>query len=122
MSDAGSLAPIDEIYAERNAVALAFANLAVLYGWTVGYTADDPDWPVLFVETPHGQVSWHLKAGELPDDFPPYIGEWDGHTNEEKHRRLRAFVEHGNKPDKQAATHRTLEELRALRAMSDESA
>lgn len=97
VSEEGSLAPIEEIYAERNAAALAFANLAVLAGWNVGCLTDDPEWPVVLVDTPHGQVSWHVSAAELPDGFPPYPGEWDGHTTAEKNRRLHRFIHLGER-------------------------
>jgi hypothetical protein len=97
MSEKGSEEEIHVVYAERNAAALAFANAAALLGWPIGYGGDDPEWPVLFVETPHGQVSWHLKADELPTGFPPYGREWDGHDTTEKNRRLHRFIHLGER-------------------------
>jgi hypothetical protein len=84
----------DEIYAERNAVILAFAHMAELSGWEVGKAVDpsEPDWPVLLIDTPEGQVSWHFKADELPAAVPPYGGEWDGHDTPEKYARLARLV------------------------------
>lgn len=82
---------LDAAYAERNAVVLAFARMAVMWGWRVGVLRDDaePDWPVLVIDTHSGQVSWHFKADELPEgEFDPYPGEWDGHTTPEKYARL----------------------------------
>jgi hypothetical protein len=44
----------------------------------------------VYVDTPAGQLSWHIHE----DDFaafahlPAYAGEWDGHSTEEKYRRL----------------------------------
>lgn len=80
---------LDKIYAERNAVVVAFARLAERSGWTVGllHDAEEPDWPVLVIDTPGGQVSWHLKSDEARG-FGQYPGEWDGHTTEEKYARL----------------------------------
>jgi hypothetical protein len=56
----------------------------------------EPGWPVLYVETPEGQLSWHLSPGDLDlfDRVPRVnVGDpdepmWDGHTTEEKYERL----------------------------------
>jgi hypothetical protein len=84
----------DKAYAERNAVVLAFAHLGELMGWTVGKLSDpdEPDWPVLMIDTPAGQVSWHLTADEMPATMPKYPGEWDGHSTPEKYERLRRLA------------------------------
>ena len=85
---------LDEAYAERNAVVLAFAHMAELMGWDVGQLKDprEPDWPVLMIDTPAGQVSWHFQAVEMPATMPDYPGEWDGHTTKEKYERLSRLV------------------------------
>jgi hypothetical protein len=84
---------MDEVYAERNAVVLAFAHMAELQGWEVGKLVDpkEPDWPVLMIDTPAGQVSWHFKAEDMPTSMPDYPGAWDGHTTPEKYERLAAL-------------------------------
>jgi len=84
----------DDAYAERNAVVLAFAHMAELMGWTVGKLTDpsEPDWPILMIDTPAGQVSWHFKADEMPSAVPPYEGAWDGHTTPEKYGRLQKLT------------------------------
>lgn len=86
--------PLDEVYAERNAVVLAFAVLAARAGWKVGYVKDEaePGWPVLMIDTPEGQVSWHFWADDMPDHMPPYDGDWDGHDTREKYARLARCV------------------------------
>lgn len=43
----------------------------------------EPDWPVVFIELPTGQVTWHIEQHKQ---------EWDNHTTEEKHERVRAFL------------------------------
>jgi hypothetical protein len=89
------VATLDEVYAERNAVVLAFAAMAEEGGWPVAQIVDpaQPDWPVLLIATPYGQVSWHLKRSEMPDDIPPARGwGWDGHTTQEKYERLARLV------------------------------
>jgi hypothetical protein len=94
VAEAMSGGSLDAIYAERNAVILAFAAMAERHGWFVGVSADPnaEGWPVLLVDTDFGQVSWHLPAGEMPEAIPPYPGEWDGHTTPEKYARLKRVV------------------------------
>ena len=88
---------LDEVYAERNKVVLAFAALVKEQGWDVGLTVDpdSPDWPVLMIETDAGQVSWHFQAGELPSGLPLFAGKWDGHSTPEKYARLAELVRSG---------------------------
>jgi hypothetical protein len=83
---------VDQVYAERNFVVVAFARVAARLGWRVGVLEDpaEPDWPVLLVDTPKGQVSWHLTRKEADAaGFGRYDGAWDGHSTAEKYDRLR---------------------------------
>ncbi|RSN12827.1 hypothetical protein DMB42_11660 [Nonomuraea sp. WAC 01424] len=88
------------VYSER---ARLIAYLAVEYDSVIAYNdPNEPDWPVIYIDTPRGQLSWHLS----PDDlhlFPhvPVAGrhvpidrapQWDGHTTSEKYGRLAALV------------------------------
>jgi hypothetical protein len=85
----------NEAYFDRNQAVMAFARLAQKIGWTVGMAHDaaEPDWPVLFVDTPHGQMSWHLPANEIElSEWPAYPGQWDGHTVQEKRIRLAELI------------------------------
>jgi hypothetical protein len=87
------LDPIGAVYEERNCLALAFARMARAAGWVVGWVDDDDagrDWPVLMIDTPAGQVSWHLPRLWIADyeEFGRYPGEWDGHSTPEKYQRL----------------------------------
>lgn len=45
--------------------------------------AEQPEWPVAYIELPTGQVSWHM---------PQHGQAWDGHTTEEKFQRIGAWV------------------------------
>lgn len=86
----------DAVYGERNAVVVAFARLAHEQGWPVAKTVDEqePAWPVLLIDTPYGQVSWHLKAEQMPHWVPPAKGwGWDGHTTPEKYERLKRLAD-----------------------------
>lgn len=92
-------------YQERNQLVNVFAKMAASAGWKVwvaehqdapGEKPWDPEWlNVVFVDTPQGQVSWHIHEKEM-DMFSwiqlrGIIIEWDEHTTEEKYRRLMAL-------------------------------
>jgi hypothetical protein len=81
----------DTAYWERNRLV---RFLASLYPSGTKRTAI-PDWKpewcnCVYIDTPEGQLSWHYhdREGALFADLPPYPGEWDGHTTEEKYMRL----------------------------------
>ena len=72
-------------YEIRNRAVLTALSLALALGYKGGIRTDEdmPDYPVVLIELPTGQVSWHL---------PQFDREWDGHTTEEKYERIHAFV------------------------------
>lgn len=80
---------MDSVYRER---AHLVAHLAASYPSTIGLTDPaEPDWAVVTIELPTGQVSWHVS----PDDYDLFKhversldAVWDGHTTEEKYARL----------------------------------
>jgi len=85
----------ESLYLEREHCVIALARSAQANGYRVGFRDDpalpDPQsWPVLFIDLPTGQVSWHLSriGREEAKDIGHYDGEWDGHDVEEKYRRL----------------------------------
>jgi hypothetical protein len=85
----------DAAYRERNQVVAALTEFAKAQGWKVGFgkdlDAESPEWStVVFIETPKGQVSWHIHANDrnlftLKVD-PEF--KWDGHSTEQKYNRL----------------------------------
>jgi hypothetical protein len=88
-------ADLDAAYTERaNLVAL----LASLYPSRWRYAdPSTPGWPVVFVDLPTGQASWHVS----PEDWHLFAhvphgtgpgAEWDGHTTEQKYQRLRDLI------------------------------
>lgn len=84
-----------EVYEDRNLLALAFARLAEEKGWPVGWRNDEetPGWPVIYVETPEGQVSWHVPATLIEGlTLPLFPHAWDGHSSKEKRERLRKII------------------------------
>lgn len=87
----------DLAYTERNRLVAALARIG---GWTVwtGIDSDAPGYVVVYVETPKGQLSWHVKEDEARALFPHFAfenvgGVWDGHTTDEKYRRVAALTQ-----------------------------
>lgn len=84
----------DEAYFDRNLAVQLAAKLADSLGYRVGLRTDpeEPDWPVLVIDLPTGQVSWHLPAHEVVGHFEAYPDDWDGHTVEDKRERITRWV------------------------------
>lgn len=84
----------DDAYLERNRVVAALASCypsgiakTAIPGWS-------KDWHgCVYIDLPTGQVSWHYhdSHAHLFAGLPPYDKPWDGHTTEEKYRRLEAL-------------------------------
>lgn len=78
---------VNDAYAQRNALAVAFVKMALRMGWSAGRGIDgreenDMDWRhVVYVDLPNGsQVSWHMAPDQvkLLDGLPEYGGVWNG--------------------------------------------
>ena len=65
-----------------------------MYPSHIGYTdPGEPDYAVVIIESPAGQLSWHIAAGDMDlfRHIPPTDSAarpWDGHTTEEKYQRI----------------------------------
>jgi hypothetical protein len=96
---AGLTARLAEVTAERDKAyrerAHLVAHLAACHPSVMLTDSAEPDWPIVFVSTSAGQMSWHIaKAdlelfGHVPATTEP---TWDGHTTEEKYQRLAELV------------------------------
>jgi hypothetical protein len=75
----------DADYALREALVWQALDQALKAGYPAGVALDPeaPGWPVVYIDLPTGQVSWHQ---------PGYARPWDGHDAAEKYRRIRVFV------------------------------
>jgi len=90
----------DGAYTERNRLVALLATLfpsgtkkTAISGW-------DEAWHgCVYIDLPNGQASWHYHDSEahLFAHLPPYEGEWDGHSTEEKYARMAALA--GEKKD-----------------------
>lgn len=76
----------DQDYETRYGLVLIAMDYAARCGYQVGIALDpaEPAWPVVYIELPQGQVSWHMPAHPRP---------WDGHDTPAKYARCRAFTE-----------------------------
>ena len=82
----------DEAYLDRNLCVQVMTRMAQKLGYNVG-VKENGDWPILYIDLPTGQVSWHIPAAELVRALPEYNGKWDGHDLEEKRKRIKEFLE-----------------------------
>lgn len=91
----------DRAYRER---AHLVAHFASLYPSHIGHADPDaPDWAVVTIETPTGQMSWHVAPADM--DLFRHIQAsdynwrpWDGHTTDEKYERLQRLAATGGRP------------------------
>lgn len=92
------------VYSER---AHLVSHLASLFPAVLSYSdADEPDWPVIYIDSPAGQLSWHIAPEDLRlfkhvpivDPSNP-AALWDGHDTEEKYRRLDSLITFGCIPN-----------------------
>jgi hypothetical protein len=76
----------DENYDVRNTLVVHAMSLALQCGYEVGMRIDPhcEDWPVIYIELPTGQVSWHV---------PPHTKPWDGHSLDTKMNRLIRYAD-----------------------------
>jgi len=97
---------VQEVYEDRNALAVAFAEVArylhlerpgspfrACWKPDEGDDADADEWAIIYAWLPTGQVSWHVPRDLAESaNIPRKFVEWDGHHREEKNRRLRTFA------------------------------
>lgn len=74
-----------EAYMARRQMLAAAIGQAHRCGFEWGFRIDlkEPEWPVLYIELPTGQCSWHM---------PQHSEPWDGHSTELKMKRIDAFL------------------------------
>lgn len=75
----------DTDYQTRYVLVFQAVPLALQCGYAAGIRIDpaEPEWPVVYIELPTGQVSWHM---------PQFDPAFDGHTTDEKFARIRAYL------------------------------
>lgn len=92
----GTASPLDGAYAERAQCVAALVRLALGMGLPAGIAPATPDeWACAYIETPEGQVAWHVAETDLHhfDGIPPFTGDTSQtYTTDEKYRRLARWV------------------------------
>jgi hypothetical protein len=93
MSELGSKEDINKVYSERNACVAMAVAMARRLGYRVGMRITiDHNWPIIFIDLPSGQVSWHVSREDFiayfPNDMDEYGGVYDGHDTNQKYERL----------------------------------
>lgn len=84
--------PQPSIYRER---AYLTSHLSKIYPSRLSYSdPNEPDWAVLYIQGPKGQMSWHISPDDM--DLFEHLAivpgvQWDGHTTQEKYDRLHAI-------------------------------
>ncbi len=85
---------LNAIYADRaRAVQLAARLAMMIPGFEAGVRTDElnPEWPVVAIDIPgHGEVAWHIHGNDLVL-CKSYEKPYDGHTDEEKAKRIQDF-------------------------------
>jgi hypothetical protein len=90
----------DMAYTQRAIAAVAFAHTVLLMGGTAGVGQDDrqdqaEEWRVvLYVDTPAGQLSWHIAPADQPmlAGLPEYKGKWSGSSNSSNTEFYKSFI------------------------------
>lgn len=75
----------DEDYEVRYGLVIKAMHQAVEAGISAGIRFDSKarSWPVIYIELPTGQVSWHMPEHPVP---------YDGHSTAEKYLRIASFI------------------------------
>lgn len=91
---------LDEVYIDRNLLACALAQATdASSGWKPDPETPD-EWAIVWIETPKGQVSWHV-----PRDMAELLGpsqrdaDFDGYGRELKNDRLATWASEGCQTD-----------------------
>jgi hypothetical protein len=73
-------------YEQRYVLVIHCMSHAIAAGFEAGIRidADQPEWPVVYIELPTGQVSWHM---------PQHTKEFDGHATGEKYLRIHRYCD-----------------------------
>jgi len=90
----------DAAYTERNKLVVLLAHLFRFKGRSAGRGIDseaEKGWQnVVLIDLPTGQVSFHIGDHDFEasgaNQLPFFGAEWDGHTNEQKWKRIEELV------------------------------
>jgi len=107
MSEKDQRAAKDQAYLERNMLVALLASLYPSGRARTAITGWNEEWHgCVYIDFPWGQASWHFhdSHAHLFAHLPEYSGAWDGHTTEEKYRRILFAAQNTRIPAQPAAT------------------
>ena len=87
----------NHLYGDRNQAVILAAVFARQLGHTVGVGEDEQKRPVIYIDLPTGQCSWHVQHERIERVlciFPRYKGQWDGHGRLQRWKRIRRLLAH----------------------------
>ncbi len=85
---------IGEVYEDRNRVGLCPCERDGCASWVKPDSESPDEWAIVWIETPNGQVSWHVPRDMAENLAPPkQDSEYDGYDREVKNDRLAAWTE-----------------------------
>lgn len=86
------------MHIERNHLVVLVAHMANLLGWDAGVGTHEGDAiegfaEVVRIDTPVGQLSWHIHDTQRAwlEQLPPYEKPWDGTHSEKKYALIRSL-------------------------------
>lgn len=87
---------MDEVYEDRNLLACALAQAThAPSGWKPDEESPD-EWAIVWIETPAGQVSWHVPKDMAEQLGPPQLDvDYDGYDRDVKNDRLASWAKGG---------------------------
>lgn len=84
---------LDAVYEERDRLVALISSLYPSY-IAIDEDSEDGFKNVVYIETPEGQLSWHITDKEVPlfSHLVVKDNNWDGHTTEEKYERIENLI------------------------------
>lgn len=83
---------INDVYEDRNLLAIALAQETECEsGWKPDQESPD-EWAIVWIETSHGQVSWHVPRNSIPNNLSQETVTYDGYDRDEKNERMETWV------------------------------
>ena len=88
----------EEVYEDRNLLAQAALRMAKSLNYRVRIKDYDSEWPIVYIELPTGQISYHIAKKDLYFKEEPSFLEWDGHDREERKERILSYIRYKDIP------------------------
>ena len=90
---------LEEVYEDRNALAVAFVKFETMRdsdngGWTPAPDSDRDEWAIVWYDTVMGEVSWHIPLAIAEKHLPRNDDrDYNGYNSEIKNERLWELID-----------------------------